>query len=678
MANETERKWRILYDIPAFHKELEAAGFNPLLSRVLSLSENLNTIDDVREFMSCDSGTIHDPMLMKGMSAAVTRIRQALDRGEKVAVYGDYDVDGITCTCLLSSYLSDLGLECEAYIPDRNDEGYGLNCGALDNFKEKGISLVITVDCGITAIEEVRYACELGIDMIITDHHECKDSCIPNACAVIDPKQPGDTYPNSNLAGVGVAFKVACAYEGNSSTILDKYSDLLAIGTVADVMPLIGENRVLVHLGIEKLRSNPRPGISAMLDEAGYEAKKLTASSISFTIAPRLNAAGRLGVVSVAQKLLMSSSISEAAEFSNELCRLNRERQNIEKRIWTEADNLIKNTGNPPEVPIVLSRENWEQGVIGIAASRLSEQYSLPTIMISINGDGIGKGSCRSYGGFNLFEALSACSDYLISYGGHALAAGLNIHKDNIAPFRAALAEYYRRCHPEGIEDMDCGIHISDPSILTIENVRSLDQLEPFGNCNPRPLMCMTGVTLLTVQNVGSGKHLKLRVSSEGIEFDAIFFGHKAEEFGIEAGNRVDICFTPQINEFRNVQSVQLSVNALRKYETSLCEDILSGSFRHIGVEKHFRPQRRDFVRIWKALPPGVKIKNDVQSLLDDCPVDMSPERYCISLMTLLETGLLSGPDGEIWGATRVTGHEKVDLESAEIMKKLKEISDER
>ena len=677
MANETERKWGIKYDIPAFYRELEAAGYNPLLSRVLSLSEEIKSVKDVEEFLSCETGTLHDPMLMKGMAEAVERIGLAVDRNEKVAVYGDYDVDGITSTCLLSSYLKGLGLDCEAYIPDRNDEGYGLNCGALDNFKKKGISLVITVDCGITAIEETEYARSLGIDMIVTDHHECKDSCIPDVCSVIDTKQPGDSYPNNHLAGVGVAFKLACACEGDSAPIIEKYSDLVAIGSVADVMPLIDENRILVRLGIEKLRSNPRPGIVAMLEDAGYEAKKLSATSISFTIAPRLNAAGRLGVVSVAQKLLMSTDYSEAVKYSEELCRLNRERQVIEKRIWEDADGLIKKSDRRPVSPIVLSKENWEQGVIGIAASRLSEQYALPTIMISINDDGIGKGSCRSYGGFNLFEALSACSDYLISYGGHALAAGLNIHKDKIDDFRSALADYYNKFRPEGVDELDCGIYIKDPSILSIENVRSLDLLEPFGNSNPRPLMCMTGVTLVSTTNVGGGKHMKCRISANGTEFDAIYFGHTADEFGIKPGDRIDICFTPQINEFRGTESVQLGINALRKYNTDICEDILSGRFNLLNIEKHFRPERPDFVKIWKSIPSIGQIKENISAILEDCPEDIAPERYCLSLMALLETGLLSGPNGKIWGSKRVNGHDKVDLESAPLMKNLKDISDD-
>ena len=672
MSTATNRRWKIRYDIPEFSAELERAGYNPLLSLVMANS-GFTSLKEAQDFLSTGTELIHDPMLMSGMCEAVERINLAIERHEKIAVYGDYDVDGITSTCLLSDYLNYRGLDCISYIPNRNDEGYGLNCSALDSFKAQGISLVITVDCGITAVEEAEYASQLGIDMIITDHHECKGSELPQVSALIDCKQPGDSYPNKNLAGVGVAFKLACACEGGCEDILERYADLVSVGTIADVMPLVDENRVLVRIGLEKLRNSPRPGILAMLREAGLEPKNLSATSVGYTIAPRLNAAGRLGDVKVSQALLMSENEGEARSLAEQLSELNRKRQSIEIEIWNQA--LKKMEGKIPIGPIVLYHDDWNQGVIGIAASRLAEQYSVPTIMISINEDGIGKGSCRSYGGFNLFEALSACSEHLISYGGHALAAGLNIEKDKVDDFRTALEEYYSINRPDDEFEQDCGFIVTDVSVLSTENVRSLRLLEPFGNSNPRPLMCITGATLESFQNVGNGKHLKMKLSSGGKDFDAIFFSHTSEEYGLKPGDMIDIAFTPQINEFRGAESVQFSVSALRKYDSSLCSDILESKFLEIGKERVFCPERADFIKIWKSWKSSksdTTLGRSTESIIRNCPKDMSPERYCLCLMVFKAAGLISGNGESVFGSRPSFGHEKTDLEQTELLKWLR------
>ena len=503
--------WKIPYARPAVSQKLLDAGLSPLLCQVLTI-RGINTPEAAHKMLYGGTECLYDPLMILGMREARDRVLRAIHRGETVAVYGDYDVDGITATCLVTDWLRGQGLNCYPYIPDRNEEGYGLNCSALDRLKENGVSLVITVDCGITAVEEAAHAALLGIDMVITDHHECRTDALPQAAALVDCKRGGDDYPNKNLAGVGVALKLVCACDGDSEKILAHYADLVAIGTVADVMPLTDENRFLVRRGLEQIAASPRPGIAAILKESSLDPARLTASAVGFSLAPRINAAGRLGKAKVALDLIMSSDPAAAEELARELCDLNRKRQTIENNIWKEASARL--ALQPPDGPIVLESDDWDQGVIGIAASRLAEQYSLPAVIIYMNGD-VGKGSCRSYGGFNLFEALSACSEHLIGFGGHALAAGLNIRRDRLDDFRAALKTYYRQNRPPAVPEVQCDLLITDPSLLSLQNVRSLDLLEPYGNANPKPVMCVSGVRVESVTDVGSGRHCRMRIQME-------------------------------------------------------------------------------------------------------------------------------------------------------------------
>lgn len=590
--------WKMSYMPPEAPQELVRAGFTPLLSMILSL-RGYGDADSARRFLSLDPGALTDPFLLTDMQPAVDRIRLAVSRGEKVAVYGDYDVDGITSTCLLTCYLRSLGLDCLSYIPDRIGEGYGLNSAAIDSLAAQGASLIVTVDCGVTGVAETQYAGSIGIDMIITDHHECMDT-LPQAVAVIDPKRPGCAYPNANLAGVGVAFKLVCAIDGDAVRCLDEYCDLVAVGTIADVMPLTGENRVMTEKGLEKLRTNPIYGLRALMEEAGLGKKRLNAGAIGFTLAPRINAAGRLGQAGRAAELLMCSDDRQAAQLAGELCRLNRSRQEFETEIWKEALDMIG--PEPPRHPIVLASSGWHQGVIGIVASRLTETFGMPAIMICLDGEN-GKGSCRSYGGFNLFEALGACSEYLISFGGHAMAAGLNIHRDNIDAFRQALGEYYDRHPCSGEISLGIDLRVDSASLLTMDCVASLEQLEPCGNGNPRPTLCITGAQLLSVIPIGGGKHLRLRVRKFGVTYDCVFFSRTAEELGVREGDLVDIAFFPQINEFRSRRSVQLLVIDLRVHDDGeLRRRILGGLELSCDDARQCLPGRAELARLWKSL----------------------------------------------------------------------------
>ena len=665
-----QKEWKISYVRPELPEELLESGCPPLLAAVLA-QRGIRSRKAAEELLFGGSEVLHDPMLMTGMDRAVKRIKQAISADETVAVYGDYDVDGITSTCLLTDYLRSKGLRCLPYIPDRNEEGYGLNNAAVDALRSQGASLLITVDCGITALSEVEHAAQIGLEVIITDHHECGHGQLPNAVAVIDCKQNGDNYPNKNLAGVGVALKLACACEGNSERVLEQYADLVAVGTVADVMPLVGENRCLVRRGLKKLGTSPRPGIAAMMRESSIDPGKLTASTIGFSLAPRLNAAGRLGQAETAAKLLMTADPCAAAELAVELCELNRQRQDIETEIWREANAQL--SGSVPDAPIVLASDRWHQGVIGIAASRLAEQYSLPAIMICLNGD-MGKGSCRSYGGFNLFEALNACSEHLLGFGGHALAAGLNIRQDKLNDFRAALARYYRANKPAALPEVQCDLLINDPTLLSIENVRSLDRLEPYGNANPRPLMCLCGVRVEALSEVGSGRHLRMRIRLRSESFEAIFFSHTAKELGLREGNLVDLAFSPQINEFRGRISVQLVVCAARRHDgRELCRGILENRRDMLWAAAEFCPDRVDFVRVWRMIQqPGFAVGGSAEAVLAQCPEGMEPERFCLCLAVFLETGLLSSPVGSVYGAREAHIEGKADLERTEIIRLLR------
>ena len=662
--------WKIDYRVPEVPETMVQAGFPPLLASVLAL-RGITGVEEANERIQGSRDRLHDPFGILGMETAVRRLRQAMETKEHVAVYGDYDVDGITATCLLSDYLSGKGLSVEPYIPDRNDEGYGLNRSALDKFRDMGVTLVVTVDCGITAVEETLYARSLGIDMLITDHHECKGGALPAAAAVIDCRQPGDTYPNPHLAGVGMAFKLACACEGRADLLLKQYADLVAIGTIADVMLLEGENRFLVRKGIEQLRTEPRLGLAAMLKECGIDRRSVNSSAIGFNLAPRLNAAGRLGQAIMAKDLVMSRDAAEAARLAAELCELNRERQKIENRIWKQATAQVGR--HPPSGPIVLASDTWHQGVIGIAASRLAEQYAVPTIMIYL-GEEVGKGSCRSYGGFNLFNALSACSEHLVSFGGHALAAGLNIRRDKIEDFRAAIRAYYETHRPEDVPDVVCDLLITDPSLLSVENVRSLDRLEPYGNGNPKPVLCLLGVRLQSFSDVGHGKHLKLTVDAGGTLFDAIFFSHTSESFSLHEGDRLDLAFQPQINEFRGRVSVQLSVCALRVHDGSeLCRDVLETGGTYLRALSPYLPERADFVRVWKHLGSSFSLGETPEAVLSLCPEGMLPETFCLCLAVFREAGLITGGPS-LCGASSQRRAGKADLEATVLQRRLRSL----
>lgn len=580
---------------------LAGAGYAPLLSMVLS-SRGIRTPQEAQNYLSC-ACSLPDPYLMTDMAPAVQRLRIALEKNEKIAVFGDYDVDGITATCLLTDYLRRQGGLVVPYIPGRLEEGYGLNELAIRQLLQEGVKLIVTVDCGITAIEEARLCKKLGIDLIITDHHECKE-ILPNAVAVLDPHRPDGGYPHKTLSGVGVAFKLASALHGNQNQILNEYCDMVCLGTVADVMALQGENRVFVSRGLEALRHTHRPGLAALMTQCACDPLSLTASSVGYILAPRINAAGRIGQIELAIELFLTKDPVRAKEVAAGLCELNRQRQAVEAEIYAQAEEMLPKDHIPQA--IVLAEESWHQGVVGIVASRIAESYCCPTFLICLDGEH-GKASSRSYGGFNLFASLTSLKKLLESYGGHELAAGFTIHRDRIPEFRqeiCRLAEaYYSSELPRTQLSCDCCI---TPELMTITNVESLDTLEPCGNGCPRPLLTMEKLTVERTSQVGGGKHMRLQLRSGRHSFSAIFFSTNPANAGIAVGDLVDVAFHPQINDFRGIRSVQMNLTDIRPH----CEAQCSWEAAHYRALKENRlspetaqillPDRELLALIWR------------------------------------------------------------------------------
>ena len=544
---------------------LTDSGINPLIAVILA-SRGVTDAERAGRFLDTGLTAVLDPFGMQGMEAAAARVRRAIDEREHVVVFGDYDVDGMTASCLLAGFLRKKGLDCEIYIPCRLEEGYGVNSNAIDDFARRGVSLVITVDCGVTANEEAAHAAALGIDMIITDHHECRDE-LPDAVAVVDPKRRDCTYVNKSLAGVGVAFKLVCAVEGQDrlEELLDEFGDLLAIGTIADVVPVTGENRAFIRYGLEAVEKRKRPGLLHLLRECGLEGRPLNTGNVGFALAPRINAAGRMGRTVLSTDLLMTDDPAEAERLAAELCELNMERRSLVTDIYDEALEMLEK--EPADGPIVLAKEGWFQGVVGIVAARLAERFCVPAILISLDGDGFGRGSCRSYGGFRLYPALEHCSGLLDNYGGHEMAAGLTVAEENVPAFRKALCEYYREnVTTPPVPTLNIDLEVIKPALLSFRNVSALALLEPYGNGHPSPSLCIMDASLASVTAIGGGSHVKLRIAFGGETFECIFFSHSPESLGVTVGDRVDIAFSPQINDFRGRQSIQLMLIDIRPH----------------------------------------------------------------------------------------------------------------
>lgn len=542
-------------------------GISPLTSIVL-YNRGVRENEQIKNFLSKDLGTMYDPFLMRDMDKAVKRINAAKEAGEKITIYGDYDVDGITAIAILYKYLAGLGIDVDYYVPDRMQEGYGVNRDALDKIKTRGSSLIITVDTGITAVEECEYATEIGLDVIVTDHHECKEK-IPDVYAAIDPKRKDCKYPFKSLAGVGVVFKLIQALDKNSSLfeLMEDYADLMCLGTVADISPLVDENRVIVTEGLKRFKRTKNVGLKALID-VSTNGKAITTSTIGYIIAPRINASGRLGCASRSVELFLTDDEENALKLANSLCEENSLRQQTEQKMFKEALEYIE---EHPEVKedkiIVIPHENWHHGIVGIVSSKITEKFYKPSILLAIDGDEA-KGSGRSVSGFNLFGALESCSDLLEKFGGHELAAGLTIKSSNIEEFRKKINEYSKDKISESMlvptVMLDAAIKVP---YITIDTVHDINRLQPFGVDNPTPAFAVRNIKIHKISVMSEGKHLRMTLLKEGKYLDAVGFGMGEYYHHLEEGDFIDVAFALDINDYKGFQNVQLILKDIKKVE---------------------------------------------------------------------------------------------------------------
>ena len=675
-------KWNLPAAAPST-AALEKAGYPALLAAVLA-AHGIEDVPAAAEFLRIEESLSLSPFLMKDMDRAASRIDRALRAGEHMAVFGDYDVDGITATAILVDYLRRRGGQVSHYIPRRIEDGYGLSADAMRTLHERGVSLVITVDCGITGVEEVDFAATLGMDVVVTDHHECKDE-LPRAAAVVDPHRPDCPYPFKHLAGCGVALKLVLALGGEEQAeeLLTRYCPLAAVGTVADVMRMAGENRTIVARGLAHITDNDFIGLQALLRETGLDQKEITSVQIGYVLAPRINAAGRMGEADRAAELMLCKDPATARALARELCELNRQRQAVEQEIYAQAIEMIETLPADERHALVLADHQWHQGVVGIVASRLSEKYACPSFMIHISGH-TGKGSCRSWGGFNLFAALEECSDLLLGFGGHELAAGFTIEEDKIPAFRRRMNQCVLRFMGgrPAASALDVDVVLRRPELVTLWEVEQLRRLEPYGNGNERPLFSLLGVTLDRIQGVGQNRHLKLRLSKGTAQMEGIFFSVTPQQCPCQAGERVDVAFYLQVNEFRGSRTVQLQVVDLRpSLQSSAREEESLALLRRLeeGVGLTSRealrilPSRQQCVAAWRMLQqdvPYVETERQylpfLRGLSAAIPGTDPFLRACFCVELFCERGLLSREirDGEIrLRLCAVDG--KVDLEQS-------------
>jgi len=561
----SDAKWIVspVPDKEAIEKIASENNVSRLIAAILCVRKFSS--DDAAAFLRADCEDLHDPYLFKGMKRAVERIKSAVVAGEKITVYGDYDVDGVTATTLMINCLKELGANADFYIPSRDREGYGINKESLELIASRGVTLIVTVDCGITAIEECEYAKKLGIDLIITDHHECTN-IVPDAVAAIDTKQANCKYPFKELAGVGVAFKLAQALLSERYSvveILDKYSELVTIGSIADIVPLLGENRVICKYGLKKLANTKNAGINALFDVSGIDKSTVDTFKIGFSLAPRINAAGRIGGAESAVSLLLGNSFEEAQKIAAELDACNTRRQQIEAEIFMQAENQLLNKYQDDKI-VVLSDEKWHHGVVGIVSSRLAKKYMKPCILISKGPDGKYKGSGRSVDGFSLYNALDASKETLISFGGHELAAGIVIEQEKIEEFRRKINEYAENTFNEDFmkQKLVADLELRERH-LSIDVARSLSILEPFGTNNKQPLFYIEGLVVLKVSRIGANKqHLRLTLKKGNAVIDAVAFGFG--DYSISFNDTINVMCNLDINSYRNTQSVQLKITDIK------------------------------------------------------------------------------------------------------------------
>lgn len=660
-----------------------AENFNiPFFLAMILEIRGITDEGNINSFLSYDV-KLSDPMLFADMDKAVKRIHQAINSFEKICVYGDYDADGVTATALLYSYLESCGANVMYYIPCREDEGYGLNISAIKKLNEENVRLIITVDNGIVSIDEVDFASSLGIDVIITDHHQARDT-LPNAIAVVDPHRKDCKSTFKDLAGVGVAFKLVSAIEGNSDNIgrlLEKYSDLIAIGTIGDIVPLLYENRFFVKEGIKNIYNTQKTGIKCLLEESGIYGKAINAGNIAFTIVPRINAMGRLDFADKAVRLLISESYEESYSMASELGKNNARRQKIEIDIQKEVEEILDNHPTMKyDRVLVVDGDNWHNGVIGIVASRITDKYSKPCIIISKNGEDA-RGSGRSISGFSLYDAILSCSDILTQFGGHPMAAGLNIKSKDICELRNRVNEYAKNLGmiPCSTLKIDCKLN---PEALSVDLINQISELEPFGCSNPKPIFALCKMTLKEIYPVGGGRHLRLTLERNGTSVTAMKFATSLSEFSYKCGDIVDIAVSVDKSEYRGSEELSVVIKDIKLSDIDLDEIVKQKDLyekikrnEYISTEEiqKIKPSRDDFAKLYRFLKKNDGWNSSIDALSyrsSENNIDFTKTAIIIDIMS--ELGLIKVKDtGDIYNICLVNVSEKVDLSSSKILSKL-------
>lgn len=647
----------------------------------LAMLMNIRGLDDaahLREFLG-EGEPLSDPFLLKDMDKAAARITRAVDNMEKIAVYGDYDADGVTSTAMLYSYLETRGADVIFYIPQREGEGYGMNIGAVEYLKEQGVSLIVTVDNGISSVQEVARANELGIDVVVTDHHRPQE-ILPDAVAVVDAYRPDDTSPYKHFSGVGIAFKLLMALEdgaGDVEDLLEAYSDLAAIGTIGDIVPLTGENRTLIRAGLERLSQSDRPGVQALLENAGVAGKALTSTNVAFTLVPRINATGRMGAPERAVRLLISGYEEEAEVLSEEICADNEERRRVEAEIAEAAFADIEAKGYMKDRVVVVDGENWHHGVIGIVASRVTERCGKPCMIIS-RGETEAKGSGRSIEGFSLFEAICACGDLLLKFGGHPMAAGITLKPENIEAFRKRINQYAAEHFPQmptQTVTLDCKLN---PTALSVSMAQSLTQLEPFGNGNPQPVFGLFNMELSNVTPVGGGGHLRLTLEKNGAVITAMRFNTKPEELPYHIGDKIDLAVQLEAREFRGQPSLTVIVRDMKFAAFDTEKNIASlasfekwqrGEVLSAEDKNRLYPDRACLAAIYRALRTVNGKETDQVRFVSQFGKDMTLGLFKTALLVFEERGLVhSEIADDTFTATLIETSGKTDITRSPVL----------
>lgn len=671
----SRKKWTLAHiDKDVAAGIAETHSLDPFTALILT-SRGITEYEDVEEFFDTDF-SFCDSYLIRDMDKAVERIKKAIDRFEKICVFGDYDADGVTSTALMYSYLLSAGADVTYYIPDRITEGYGMNKEAIKKIADAGVKLIVTVDNGISAIEEVDYAKTLGVDVVITDHHKPGET-LPRAEAVIDPHREDDNLPFRDWAGVGVAFKVVSALnDGDCMDILSRYADIIAVGTIADVVDLIDENRAIVRYGIAKINSDPCFGIAALKQISGVGDKYVSSVGVTYSLAPRINAAGRMASAETALNLILSDNEDTAAELAETVDKCNRERHTVENEITEAVISQIENDDKLKFAKvIVICGESWHHGVIGIVAARITEKYGRPSIVISFDGDE-GTGSARSIDGFSVYDAIKSCGDLLTHFGGHTMAAGLGLKKENVNEFFNRINNYAGSVSavvPELL--INCKLN---PAYINNDLLSSLSALEPYGAGNSQPVFGIYGVTLSEIKPVGEGKHLRLTFTKSGAFVTAMKFSTTAEEFPYRVGDTLDLAVRIDKNEFRGEVKPSVQIKDIRFSGTD--EDKLFGSmslyekFRRgeelSPKEANFITPSRDFLLgVFGFIKRQSEWNYDTEVLLKrtGCPV----HNFCImqtAVDILCELELLNFSDGKI---IFDGDNKKVELTDSKILNKL-------